>query len=60
MRFIAKQEQETPNWKRKTIKRMTMYWKQEVKETALQNWNTQQHHKHILNSFSYRITLRCN
>lgn len=24
--FMAKQEQETPNWKRKTMKRMTMYW----------------------------------
>ena len=24
-RFIAKQEQETPNWKRKTMKRITMY-----------------------------------
>lgn len=25
--FMAKQEQETPNWKRKTMKRMTMYWR---------------------------------
>lgn len=35
-RFIAKQEQETPNWNRKTMKRITMYWEQEVKETTVQ------------------------
>lgn len=39
-RFIAKQEQETPNWNRKTIKRMTMYWEQRVKETMIRHVTT--------------------
>ena len=49
-RFIAKQEQETPNWNRKTMKRITMYWGAKLRKV-------QKHGK--CNYISKSVTFNC-